>query len=175
MHLHRFRQPRSSNICTSCIRLKMTNESIVACMYMYTGWETCTIPSNPSERRRLSIQPIVSRRQRESQQTTLTRIDKNAHRMKHQKHKALMPRPQNAIDKYSHHQRHRYPAGKPIITIHIPSKTPHRKLHIVATSTSLRNTTQALPLPTPHTFKLPNKRLLHLLVARPRLAHLLHA
>jgi hypothetical protein len=31
------------------------------------------------------------------------------------------------------------------------------------------------PLPPPHPLKLPHKRLLHLLIPRPRLAHLLHA
>jgi hypothetical protein len=84
--------------------------------------------------------------------------------------------PSNAHDRQiiNNHQRHRYPAKRefpspPIITIHVNAKTTQPN------SLPTSNTTQALPLPTPHALKLPHKRFLHFLIARPCLAHLLHS
>ena len=49
-----------------------------------------------------------------------------------------------------------------------PLKTINQSLHVTTTNA-------APPLPPLHCLKLLDKRILHLLVPRPRLAHLLHA
>lgn len=76
--------------------------------------------------------------------------------------------------KYPHPQRHRYPAQRTQEPHHNNSYQNQLKLH--STHIILLRTTQTLPLrPTPHALKLPHKRLLHLLIPRPRLLHLPHA